>query len=78
MITLADYGVLGRGPQFEQALGYLGRNYECKRALTSYTHRPDGGHNSPSTQPLDMAAGFSLIAEKFAKRQHATTRVADA
>jgi hypothetical protein len=36
------------------------------------------GTNSPSAQPLDMAAGFSLIAEKFAKRQHAATPVAEA
>jgi hypothetical protein len=31
------------------------------------------GTNSPSTQPLDMAARFSLIVEKFAKRQHAVS-----
>ena len=48
------------------------RTYRLGRAV------PMAGTNSPSTRPLDMAAGFSLIAEKFAKRQHAATRVADA
>jgi hypothetical protein len=60
------------GRLFGTQLRVQTRTYKLRRTV------PMAGTNSPSKQPLDMGAGFLLIAEKFAKRQHAATRVADA